>query len=98
VREINQKQFSSFQRDFGSSQVCGIGLGLVFWSLILWFTPFLLNNCISKLVLPRSVLCSWGDQDQNSWGGFCQGMGCVLEGFKIITFGVCVACNLGLIT
>jgi len=71
---------------------CGIGLGLVFWTLPLLFSqvysiPFFLHNCISVLVLPRSVLCSCGDQDQHSWCRFFQGVVCVLEGFKI-TIGV----------
>ena len=28
--------------------------------------------CISGVVLPRSVVCSWGGQDQYSWCVFCQ--------------------------
>jgi len=73
---------------------CGIGLGLVFWTLILRFTQvysisFFLDNCIYVLVLTRSVVCSWGDQDQHSYCGFWKGVVCVLERFKIITLGVC---------
>ena len=50
---------------------CGIGLGLVFWTLILWFMqvyyiPFFLDNCIFVPVLPISVVCSWRDKDQHS--------------------------------
>ena len=112
-KEINKKQV---WKSFGSSQVCGIGLGLVFWSLILWFTqvfsiPFLLNNCISVPVFPRSVVCSWGDQDQHSWSV----KSCKVN--EILAWGVwcckesewalwdsksplcgCVICNLWLIT
>ena len=31
--------------------------------------PFFLDYCISVVLLPRNIVCSWGVQDQYSWCG-----------------------------
>ena len=47
---------------------------------------------------PRSVVCSWGCQDQHSWWCLCWDKGSVcLEGITVTSLVVCVS-NLGLVT
>ena len=45
----------------------------------MYSTPFLLDYCISGVVFSRSVVCSWGVQDQHFWCGLPKVV-CILRG------------------
>ena len=48
---------------------------------------FFLDYCISVVVLRRSVLCSWGVQDQHSWCGLSKVV-CFLRGSRSLLWCV----------
>jgi len=48
-----------------------------------YFIPFFLDYCISVFVLPRSVVCSWGVQDQYSLCGLSKVV-CFLRGSRLL--------------
>ena len=48
---------------------------------------FFLDYCISVVVLPRSVVCSWGVQDQYSWCGLPKVV-CFLRGSRSLLWCV----------
>ena len=48
---------------------------------------FFLDYCISGVVLPRSVVCSWGVQDQHSWWGLPKVV-CFLRGSRSLLWCV----------
>ena len=49
--------------------------------------PFFLDYCIYVVVLPRSVVCSWGVQDQHSWCGLPKVV-CFLRGSRSLLWCV----------
>ena len=53
----------------------------------MYFIPFFLDYCISVVVLPRSVVCSWGFQDQHSWCGLPKVV-CFLRGSRSLLWCV----------
>ena len=52
-----------------------------------YYIPFFLDYCNFVFVLPRSVVCSWGVQDQHSWCGFLKVV-CFLRGSRSLLWCV----------
>jgi len=63
-------------------------IAIVFFSVVLWSGVILFSIfCISIVVLPRSVVCSWGVQDQYSWCGLPKVV-CFLRGLRSLLWCV----------
>jgi len=74
-------------------KVCGIGFCLYWFQIIFCnkYNPCTLWNKYSFMCLLRLVVCSWGDQDQQSWC-WCVGQEeCVSWGVLGHSLGCCVS-------
>jgi len=91
--DIFDLKFSRFTSSFGFSSEGGIGLQLYSFQIVLWSGVILFSIfCISVVVFSRSVVCSWGVQDQYSWCGLPKVV-CFLRGSRSLLWCV-VFCNL----